>query len=256
MKKLHFRYNMDLNFSHEIREHHLILHLRPMELPGQGLTSFAFRTFPEADVCEVQDKIGSRYLSCMIKAPHDYVRVTAEGTVERSEEKETVFHPIFCYPSVYTRMNEEMQSFAETLLSKTVEREPLKLALILMDQMQEHMTYVPGSTDIKTTAQEAFGNGQGVCQDYAHILTALCRYAKIPARYVAGMMIGEGVTHAWTEIWDGRYWQGLDPTHNCPAGERYIKLNHGRDFADAAVDRGCFLGKSGQKQMISISVYE
>lgn len=32
------------------------------------------------------------------------------------------------------------------------------------------------------------------------------------------------------------------------ADERYIKLSHGRDFMDAAVDRGCFLGKAGQEQ--------
>ena len=256
MKKLHFRYCMDLEFSHEIREHHLILHCRPMEVLGQGLTSFAFRTLPEAEVCEIQDKAGSRYLSCMIKKPHDRVRLISEGTVERNDQKETVFSPVFRYPSVYTQVSEEMRCFAEALLSETAEREPLKLAVLLMDRMQGCMTYVPGSTNIKTTAQEAFCRRQGVCQDYAHILTALCRFANIPARYVAGMMIGEGVTHAWTEIWDGTCWHGLDPTHNGLVSERYIKLNHGRDFADAAVDRGCFLGKADQRQTVSITVYE
>ena len=38
--------------------------------------------------------------------------------------------------------------------------------------------------------------------------------------------------------------------------ERYIKLSHGRDFMDAAVDRGCFLGKAGQEQTILIKVEE
>jgi len=30
----------------------------------------------------------------------------------------------------------------------------------------------------------------GVCQDYAHIMIALCRIADIPCRYVVGMMQG------------------------------------------------------------------
>ena len=62
--------------------------------------------------------------------------------------------------------------------------------------------------------------------------------------------------NAWTEVWDGQFWHGLDPTHNRLADERYIKLSHGRDFMDAAVDRGCFLGKAGQEQTILIKVEE
>ncbi len=255
-KKLHFRYDMDLEFSQAVSEHHLILHCRPMELPGQRLISFSFRIFPKADACEILDGGGSRYLSCMVKPLHDKIRVEAEGTVERYDEKESLFHPVFCYPSAYTEMNEAMQSFMEKQRPEMTKKQPLKQAIFLMDRMQEHIRYVPGSTDTTTTAGEAFDRGEGVCQDYAHILTALCRFAGIPARYVAGMMTGEGVTHAWIEIWDGICWHGLDPTHNCLTDWRYIKLNHGRDFADAAVDRGCFLGKAGQRQKVSINVYE
>ena len=63
-------------------------------------------------------------------------------------------------------------------------------------------------------------------------------------------------SHAWTEVWDGQFWHGLDPTHNCLVDERYIKLSHGRDFMDAAVDRGCFLGTASQQQTILIKVEE
>ena len=70
------------------------------------------------------------------------------------------------------------------------------------------------------------------------------------------MNLGEGASHAWTEVWDGQFWHGLDPTNNRLADERYIKLSHGRDFMDAAVDRGCFLGKAGQEQTILIKVEE
>lgn len=34
-------------------------------------------------------------------------------------------------------------------------------------------------------------------------MIALCRKAGIPARYENGMMIGEGATHAWVEVYTG-----------------------------------------------------
>ena len=43
---------------------------------------------------------------------------------------------------------------------------------------------------------------------------------------------------------------------NCLMDERYIKLSHGRDFMDATVDRGCFLGTASQQQTILIKVEE
>ena len=256
MKKLHFQYKMDLTFSDHAREHHIVLKCRPMEQPGQTLTSFVCRTDPVSALCEVQDGFGNRCITGTIREAHDHFSVLAEGTVERTMQKETVFHPMYRYPSAYTQVSEPMRRFVETMLSEQKGQSPLQQALGLMERMQERMVYTPGVTDTRTTAGEAFALGCGVCQDYAHILTALCRAAGIAARYAAGMMTGEGASHAWTEVWDGQFWHGLDPTHNCLVDERYIKLSHGRDFMDAAVDRGCFLGTASQQQTILIKVEE
>ena len=98
----------------------------------------------------------------------------------------------------------------------------------------------------------ALGGGVGVCQDYAHILISMCRLSGIPARYVAGMMVGEGASHAWTEVWLDGGWTGVDPTHNRPVDETYIKLAHGRDFGDGAIDKGCFIGSATQRQQMCI----
>ena len=97
---------------------------------------------------------------------------------------------------------------------------------------------------------------KGVCQDYAHILIALLRMMRIPARYVVGMMIGEGFSHAWVEMEaDGR-WYGLDPTNDVLVGENYIKISHGRDYNDCIVNKGVFTGMASQKQDISVIVCE
>ena len=76
----------------------------------------------------------------------------------------------------------------------------LDFVLLLAENIHTYMCYSPGSTQIDTTAIEAFQQRKGVCQDYAHILIAMCRACGIPARYVNGFMQGVGVTHAWVEV--------------------------------------------------------
>ncbi|MCD8082421.1 MAG: transglutaminase family protein, partial [Clostridiales bacterium] len=126
----------------------------------------------------------------------------------------------------------------------------------LMGRFCERFSYVPGVTTTRTTASEAFAGGQGVCQDYAHVFLSLCRSAGIPARYVAGMIPGEGATHAWAEVWTQDGWVGMDPTNNRFTDDSYIRLTHGRDFADGAVDKGCFVRFAFQTQQVYVNVEE
>ena len=93
-----------------------------------------------------------------------------------------------------------------------------------------------------------------MCQDYAHILLALCRMEHIPARYVAGLMDGEGATHAWCEVWHDGVWYPIDPTHDCPALIGYLSLAHGRDFSDCALDCGVWYGCAEQAQTVAATL--
>lgn len=70
--------------------------------------------------------------------------------------------------------------------------------------------------------------GQGVCQDYAHIFLALLNLAGIPARYVTGLLIGEGASHAWVEVLHHGAWYGLDPTNDAPVLTDYINMGNQR----------------------------
>ncbi|WP_165052686.1 MULTISPECIES: transglutaminase family protein [unclassified Adlercreutzia] len=128
------------------------------------------------------------------------------------------------------------------------------LAQRLCTRVFDSFEYAPGATDTTTTAAEAYEAGRGVCQDYAHVLIALCRALGIPARYVTGLMVGEGATHAWVEVHDGERWRGLDPTHNCVVDDRYMLFATGRDFEDCPIERGMFRGKAEQTQKVSASL--
>jgi transglutaminase-like putative cysteine protease len=112
------------------------------------------------------------------------------------------------------------------------------------------MRYTRGVTGVSTTAAEAFALGGGVCQDYAHVMLALCRLCGLPARYVSGHLLGEGATHAWIEVLlpdgDGAVAHAFDPTHGVRTGLRHLTVATGRDYADVAPTSGTFrAGPSG-----------
>lgn len=132
------------------------------------------------------------------------------------------------------------------------------------------LRYAPGATDVTTTAAEAARLGQGVCQDYAHVLLCMLRVLGIPARYVSGHLIGEGAPHAWVEalVHDGDPAVSrvvtLDPTHHWlsrnraasggpilaqpdwtsdgPHALQYIAVAAGRDFSDVSPTSGTCRG--------------
>jgi transglutaminase-like putative cysteine protease len=162
-------------------------------------------------------------------------------------EEQEGFYRIYCErlnildiynSSVYTRPTDNIQKYLREL--SLPEDTMLRKSVYLMNSLYERFRYVPGSTDIHTTAGEAFDKNKGVCQDYAHIFITLCRQSGIPSRYVNGLMIGEGYTHAWVEVYTGDGWYGLDPTNNLHVDDYYIKLAHGRDYADCVLEKEYF----------------
>lgn len=132
----------------------------------------------------------------------------------------------------------------------------IQKTIIMMRRLYRDFSYAPGTTNVSTTAEEALVLGKGVCQDYSHILIALCHLAQIPARYVVGMLEGEGASHAWVEIYDGGFWYALDPTNNLIVSDSHIKISHGRDYKDCLINQGVFTGNTEQRQEISVHVHE
>jgi len=110
--------------------------------------------------------------------------------------------------------------------------------------------FKPGSTDVTTTIDEVFDLGEGVCQDFAHVMIGCLRSVGIPAGYVSGYLetvpppgkerlTGVDRTHAWVSVYlgDGN-WVGIDPTNDQLAGPRYITTARGRDYSDVPPLKG------------------
>ncbi len=122
--------------------------------------------------------------------------------------------------------------------------------------------YKKGITNVETKVEEIWKLKAGVCQDFAHILLVMLRIAGIPARYVSGYICpknhelrGEGATHAWVEAYIPFYgWLGVDPTNNCIASDRHVRLAIGRSFSDCTPVKGTFKGSSEHTLEVSVRI--
>jgi len=149
-------------------------------------------------------------------------------------------------PTPLTAPDERLRDWAADLSHRG--DSPLERARRMCAAVHAEMTYEYGVTAIGTPAADALAGGRGVCQDYAHILLALFHAAGMPGRYVSGHLLGQGGTHAWTEVvvaeGDHAVAVPLDPCNGRPAGSRYVTVATGRDYRDVAPTSGSYVGRS------------
>ena len=129
---------------------------------------------------------------------------------------------------------------------------PLESLLRVSDTVHRSFRYAPGSTDAASPIEHILESGEGVCQDYAHVMIAIVRSWGVPARYVSGYVLvrlgadgrrQEAATHAWVDcLLPGLGWVGFDPTNDRFIDERYVRIGIGRDYQDVAPTRGVLMG--------------
>lgn len=170
--------------------------------------------------------------------PHDELFFESSGIVRTcvdDNQSDYPASPYFIYPTRLTRPGPTVVNLWERAKG-TLTGDVRTDALILMHAVHTSLVYTPGVTNVGTTAEQALSYGKGVCQDFSHVLLSLLRLASIPSLYIAGLMAGEGATHAWVQAWVNNRWMALDPTHDCLAEGAYIALARGCDFEDAALN--------------------
>jgi len=105
----------------------------------------------------------------------------------------------------------------------------------MADWIGREMDYVLGSSDVTTTAVDAFLARRGVCRDFAHLLASFARAAGIPARLVSAYAWGLKPPdfHAVVEVWLDGAWHLVDAT-GLAATEGLARICVGRDATDIA----------------------
>ncbi len=166
-------------------------------------------------------------------------------------------------PSKRTIISTELKAYAEEFVF--IEDDTYATADHIAKKIYADFTYDPDATHVQTTINEMLSIKRGVCQDFAHLMIALCRYKGIPTRYVSGyhfigdLQVGEHdfqqASHAWVEAYiPGMGWCGFDPTNNASVNRRYVKLGHGRDYEDIVPVKGVYRGTPVQNLTVIVDV--
>lgn len=229
-----FQYIVESDFSLPVTQHFFKLRVTPMQMSSQRVLDHSVCITPTCTLLKAADSFGNTLHYGAYNTPHSVFRVESRGCVECSSYAVCDDTPADCYlyPTALTASTRQMHALLHA------DDTPDDLML----RVHEYLTYTRFVSDNTTSAQDTFRSRQGVCQDYAHLMIALCRAAGLRARYANGLMTGEGETHAWVEVHDGKAWLGYDPTLNRRIDFGYIKLAHGRDVADCPSNRGRFYG--------------
>lgn len=282
MKQLRFTYHMELRFSEPVTDHHFTFRCLPRTDEMQEITDRQVEIAPCDWTEEGTDSFGNEYIYGVNSSSHSRLYIGVSGHAQTDMAEAITAPPfedcgIFLMNGPLTEPGKALLEFDRALaeqgmtavcgertdgmpgLSGGLDQMPAekeKLPAYLCDAVYRYMNYTPGVTHFGTSAEEAIEGRAGVCQDYSHICLSLLRLHGIPCRYVAGILLGEGKSHAWIEAWrDGR-WFGYDPTNDIRVSDLHISFARGRNCMDTLVNRGVFRGTASQKMFVTATAVE
>ena len=254
--------------------------MTPLTLPSQTTLESRVTAGPGVPVWTYNDYWGTYVSVFDLTDPHDDLMIRAISTVEtepfagvpaaggRPGWPELRQHAAagrlleFVLPTALTTVAREISEAAIADIAAGGIG-PDEAAAAICARVHDHVTYLPGATGVRTSAQEAWDKGQGVCQDMAQIAVSLLRAAGLPARYVSGYLHPDpkaepgstsiGQSHAWVEYWAGG-WTALDPTSGAPVGERHVAVARGRDYGDVPPLKGIYHGPPDSDMQVTVEV--
>ena len=266
-------------YPEKIHESYSIVHLQPRSDSTQYCTKFELTVAPRVRPFAFVDRFGNDVHHFAVLPDHDVLSVIARSSIitvrpsdppipapvtraaldadpavpwmfdERHESQYVVFGP-------------ELRAFA-TEVGDPGDDDLVAWFLHAATTIKSGFSYNKTATNVTSTVDEAIRLRAGVCQDFAHVLVALCRFYGVPARYVSGYLysgqadavLGAEASHGWCEAYLGPHgWVGLDPTNNCLIDDRFAKIAVGRDYRDVSPVRGIYKGASRSTMAVNVAM--
>jgi len=286
------RHETEYHYGGNVAHSHQLLHLTPRNTGQQLCHRREISVTPQPSARhEAVDAFGNLVTRLEYDLPHDRLSVLAEVGVEvrraaeldaaQSDAWERVRGALvfsgqpmgeelldaFRYrmESSYVRIKQTFTDYGEDCFPPG--RPLLEAAEALMRKVYRDFEYAPGSTNIRTSAIEAFTARRGVCQDFAHIMIGALRSRGLAARYVSGYLrtvpppgadaafVGADASHAWVSVFCPPFgWVDLDPTNDMRVKCDHIIIAWGRDFGDVSPLRGVIVGGGRHRLSVRVSV--
>jgi transglutaminase-like putative cysteine protease len=259
-------------YDHEIVESTMEAWLEPPTDRDQRRVRFSLTVEPGADLYSYQDGFGNAVHCFSLLAPHRALVLTAHSRVETllanpfapPEQPAPDLDPVDAWPYLQfggaVIATGEVRNLAERFRA---ERDRRQAALRdLMGHIHHTFAYQPAITSVQSTVADLLELRKGVCQDFAHLMIAVCRAMDVPARYISGYIVsgpdqaarGASASHAWCEAWvPGFGWRGFDPTNDLLAADSHVKVGYGRTYADVPPTRGIYRGQAAESIAVQVS---
>jgi transglutaminase-like putative cysteine protease len=278
--KFAIQHSTHYSYSSPVWESFNDAHLCPVSDNFQQCQSFDLKITPErTSLLRRLDFYTNQVHYFEVVERHESLNVVAQSVVETFADVRDCSRPPAFEALAGLDRDERYYDFlsssARAQLSPLIEHESKELVDRSGDvcsQVERVMAFIfnqfeysPGSTHVESDVAQVFRHRRGVCQDFAHIMIALCRSAGIPTRYVSGYFYVERMvsgsaddntaSHAWVECFlPGIGWVGYDPTHNRKVDASYIKVAIGRDYVDVRPLAGTYRGKAVADMHVSVKV--
>ncbi|OUS21790.1 transglutaminase [Rhodobacterales bacterium 59_46_T64] len=259
-------------YCYDVPVHYALQQLRLTPRSDHGQTIETWNAVITGGTKEVSfdDHFGNHVDLVLMDDGADKIEITCEGVVSTVDNAGIIgqhrgYAPLWLYrePTAVTAPDAALRKLARSY-SKAGQTggDWLPELHSLSAEILNHVSYETGQTIATTTADEAWAAGHGVCQDHAHIMITTARLMGLPARYVSGYLLMEGVeqqdaTHAWCEVHvDGIGWVGFDVSNGISPDERYVRVATGRDYAEAAPIHGLRLGAGTEDLQVRLQVQQ
>lgn len=277
MKRHRITHSTGFHYEGEVTASYNEARMLPVSADGQLVLYSNLEIRPVSSQHAYVDYWGTRVSAFEVLTPHSELSLTATSLVEVRDRPHpehrlewTALADAIETATGYveqleqtnrTRPPEEVVQLARDIVARS--ESPCDAALEICRAIGERIEYLPGVTNVTTTAAEAWEHKKGVCQDITHLALGALRAVGIPARYVSGYLhpkpdaeIGvtvSGESHAWVEWFCGE-WNGYDPTNLIEIGDRHVTVGRGRDYGDVAPLRGVYAGPYGSKLFVTVEI--
>jgi transglutaminase-like putative cysteine protease len=276
---LRITHQTDLTYSDLISESVMELRMVPRQAEDQHRLSFTLALGPATQASSYFDWLGNTVHAFTINAFHRQIRIVASSVVETQRDKVDPRELPDVWPTDVGRMDYTLYDYL-AFRGPIVDSPPLRqvidqlhfkpgerlgeVALRIVDLINERFEYKAGVTTAASPITEMLEHGQGVCQDFTHLMIGLARAINIPARYVSGFLHPDSAhadryrgftqSHAWCELFFPSVgWLGFDPANRCVAGDNFVSVAVGRDYCDVPPNKGIYRGTA--KETIDVQVH-
>jgi transglutaminase-like putative cysteine protease len=275
------------HYTDRVSQSYSVVHLQPRSDPGQYCMRFELHIEPKVKVYSFADRFGNDVQHFSILPDHRGLTVHASSHVvtardhepavpagvtakelERDPRVPTLYD--FLVPSPHVAITEAVAALAADIGDEH-EADLAAWFLRAGSYFKQNFSYDKRATTVQTTVDEAIASRSGVCQDFAHVLLALCRMRGLPARYVSGYIfsgtratdasgagqrvLGADASHAWVEAYLPPFgWIGFDPTNDKLVNDEFVKVAVGTDYRDVSPVRGIYKGYSQSMMSVNVAV--